>query len=88
MEGDSAVSGDLRRRKLPPSIVMPTPPDLQALVDQYGGYHRIPNDAWAKHYDQMIAVWVWLAMRHFPKESRRKTTPRKYRKALTHTRQT
>ena len=72
------MSGDLRRRKLPPSIVMPTPPDLQALVHQYGGYHRIPNDVWAKHYDQMITVWVWLAMRHIPKDARaRKPTARK-----------
>jgi hypothetical protein len=50
---------------------------LQAFVHQYGGYHRIPNDAWAKHYDQMITVWVWLAMRHFPKHTARKRTKRK-----------
>jgi hypothetical protein len=71
------MSGDLRRRKPPASIVMPTPPDLQALVRQYGGYHRIPNDAWAKHYDQMIQVWTWLAMRHFHKHTARKHTKRK-----------
>ena len=52
-------------------IVMPATPDLQALVDQYGGYHRIPNEAWAKHNNQMATAWVWLAMRHIPKESRK-----------------
>ena len=74
------MSGDPRRRKLP-AIVMPTPPDLQALVHQYGGYHRIPNDAWAKHHDQMISVWVWLSQRHFPKHTARKRTKRKLNSA-------
>ena len=62
------MSGDARRRK-PPGIVMPPAPDLQALVTQYGGYHRIPNEAWAKHYNEMITVHVWLAMRHIPKHT-------------------
>jgi hypothetical protein len=49
---------------------MPPAPDLQALVEQSGGYHRISREAWAKHYNQMITVWVWLAMRHFPRKTK------------------
>jgi hypothetical protein len=48
----------------------PLPADLQTLVAKYGGYHRIPNDVWADHYNQMITVWVWLTMRHFPPQCR------------------
>ena len=31
-------------------------PDLQDLVQRYGGYHRVPADAWAQ-FDLDIADW-------------------------------
>jgi hypothetical protein len=31
-------------------------PDLQALVAEHGGYHRIPPEAWAA-YDAAMAAW-------------------------------
>jgi hypothetical protein len=49
---------------------MPPLPDLQALVTKYGGYHRIPADAWADFHNRQIAVWVWLVHRHFPPQRR------------------
>jgi hypothetical protein len=53
------------------AVVMPAPRDLQILVTKYGGYHRIPADAWADYHDRCITVWVWLAHRHFPPTCRR-----------------
>jgi len=43
---------------------MPEPPDLQALVRQYGGYAKIPDTAWATYDDQMQIVHGWLGARH------------------------
>jgi hypothetical protein len=51
------------------AVVMPPAPDLQALVEKHGGYHCIPRDAWAEHFNKMIDVQVWLTMRHFPPKS-------------------
>jgi hypothetical protein len=70
---------------LRPQDIMPPTPDLQALVAQFGGYHRITLQAWAAYDLQMSVTWVWLAQRHVPKESRakmkqQKATARKRRK--------
>jgi hypothetical protein len=32
------------------------PPDLQQLVERYGGYSRVPPEAWAK-IDAAMAAW-------------------------------
>jgi hypothetical protein len=53
------------------AITMPPLPDLQTLVTKHGGYHRIPNEAWADYYNKWITTRVWLAMRHFPPQCRR-----------------
>ncbi len=37
------------------NTVAPVAPDSQALVARFGGYHRIPPEAWAQH-DQELAV--------------------------------
>jgi hypothetical protein len=34
----------------------PQPPDLQAMVERYGGWHAIPQRAWAE-YDRAEARW-------------------------------
>jgi hypothetical protein len=52
------------------AVIMPPAPDLQALVTEHGGYHRIPNDVWADHFNKMIDVQIWLTMRHLPPQSR------------------
>jgi hypothetical protein len=68
---------------LRPQDIMPPPPDLDALVIHNGGYHRITPEAWAAYDLQLSATYVWLAMRHVPKESRakvRKPTARRKRK--------
>jgi hypothetical protein len=43
---------------------MPEPPDLQALVQQYSGYDRIPPKAWDLYAAQLATVREWLASRH------------------------
>ena len=58
------------------AVTLPPLPDMQALVHQYGGYHRIPNGVWADHYNRLITVQVWLTMRHFPPGSRRYSGPK------------
>jgi hypothetical protein len=58
------------------AVTVPPLPDLQALVTKHGGYHRIPRDAWADHYNRLITVQVWLIMRHLPPESRRYSGPK------------
>lgn len=44
-------------------ITMPTPPDLQRLVERFGGYHKISPEAWYEFDMQMIDVHIWLWMR-------------------------
>jgi hypothetical protein len=34
----------------------PQAPDLQALVEKFGGYHKITPEAWAEH-DAAMAQW-------------------------------
>jgi hypothetical protein len=57
---------------------MPPLPDLQALVAKYGGYHRIPCDAWADFHNRQIAAWVWLVHRHFPPQRKHSGVKPKY----------
>jgi len=40
--------------------VAPVAPDLQALVARFGGYHRIPPEAWAQHDQELAAYQAWL----------------------------
>jgi len=43
---------------------MPMPPDLQELVESYGGYWKIPQDEWLR-YDRMCEqMWLWCQVHH------------------------
>jgi hypothetical protein len=53
-----AKEAELRRRTEGNGARPPTSPltALHDLVQRYGGYHRVPADAWAQ-FDQDIADW-------------------------------
>jgi hypothetical protein len=42
-------------------LARPSPPDLQALVAQWGGYDKVPAEAWAG-FDLAIARWRGATM--------------------------
>jgi hypothetical protein len=46
--------------------IMSTPPDLQSLVNECGGYSRITSEQWAKYDEQLSAVHAWLRLHHKP----------------------
>ena len=39
-------------------------PDLQQLVEQFGGYQKITQEAWGKYDEQLAATFAWLAAYH------------------------
>jgi hypothetical protein len=45
---------------------MPPPPDLQKLVEEFGGYHKVTPEAWALYDEQLAATQAWLALHHKP----------------------
>lgn len=43
---------------------MPTPPDLQKLVELRGGFHKITRADWRLFEQQAAATRAWLDARH------------------------
>jgi hypothetical protein len=39
-------------------------PDLQKIVELFGGYHKITSAAWAAYDKQIEATHAWLADHH------------------------
>jgi hypothetical protein len=55
-----AAGLDVDDYTMPPDL----PPDLQAAVQWFGGYDKIPPSVWALYNKQLVATHEWLAARH------------------------
>ena len=56
---DGARSGEPSLRKTTETPA-PTAPDLQELVARYGGYNKIPPEAWAQWDADTAAYQAWI----------------------------
>jgi hypothetical protein len=59
--------------------IMPEPPDLQQLVEAYGGYSRIPEGAWKLYGMRLAYTQAWLRYHHKKERPKTRAISRKKR---------